>query len=383
MLQRILSVLTLVVCLSLMVVPLSARADTDYTSAKQAIMLDYDTGMVMFEKNADEKMPTSSMSKVMSMYLVFEGLRNGKLLLDSELKVSEKAWRKGGSKMFVEVGNRVKVEDLIRGVVVQSGNDATIVLAEGLAGSEDAFAMALTEKAKELGMENSQFKNASGWPDPEHYSTARDLATLAHRMITDFPEYYSYYGEEEFTYNNIRQQNRNPLLYRDIGADGIKTGHTEAGGYGLMASGTRGDRRVILVVNGLEDEKARAQEGARLLEWGLKGFSNYELFNAGDEVLQARVAMGQSVDVPLVVEEDVLVTIPMNLKNDLKVEAVYDAPLVAPVRAGDQIGVLKIVVPRGETLELPLYAGADVKGLGFFAKTMMKAKILAGGRVDG
>lgn len=383
MLQRFFSVLTLVTVLACLMTHGALAADTNYTSAEQAIMLDYDTGMVLFEKRADEKMPTSSMSKVMTMYLVFEALRNGKLSMDTKLKVSEKAWRKQGSKMFVEVDDRVKVEDLIRGVIIQSGNDATIVLAEGLAGSEKAFAEALTAKAKEIGMANSQFKNASGWPDPEHYSTARDLATLAVRLIADFPEYYDFYAEEEFTYNNIRQQNRNPLLYRDIGADGIKTGHTEAGGFGLMASGTRNGRRVILVVNGLEDEKARAQEGARLLEWGLKGFENHALLAKGDVVAEANVAMGQEKTVPLIVDQDFTATIPVNVKNDLKVEVVYDGPVIAPVRKGDEIGTLRITVPRVGSHELPLYAGEDVNGLGFFARTMMKAKHFFGGAIDG
>ncbi len=381
MFQRILLVLTLAVFMALTPV-MSANAQTDHTSAKQAIIVDYDTGMVLFEKNADERMPTSSMSKTMTMYMVFEALRNGKLSLETELKVSEKAWRMGGSKMFVEVDKTVKVEDLVRGVVVQSGNDATVVLAEGLAGSEDDFATSITAKAKELGMNSSHFMNASGWPDSDHYSTARDLATLAFHLIKDFPEYYHYFNEEEFTYNNINQQNRNPLLYRDIGADGLKTGHTEDGGYGLMASGIRDGRRVIMIVNGLEDGKARAQEGARLLDWGLRGFKNYTLFTRDAEVIAANVAVGQETSVPLVLKDDLKVTIPQNLKNDLKVEVIYNSPLIAPIAKGDEVGTLKISVPRGETLELPLYSGKSVKGLNIFAKTWMKTKMLISGSVD-
>ena len=382
MFKRIHLVLILGACL--IITPfMTAEANTDHTIAKQAIMLDYDTGMVMFEKNADERMPTSSMSKTMTMYKVFEALRNGKLSLDTELKVSEKAWRMGGSKMFVEVDDTVRVEDLIRGVAIQSGNDATIVLAEGLAGSEDDFAHSITEKAKEIGMNSSNFKNASGWPDPEHYSTARDLATLSAHIIRDFPEHYHYFAEKEFTYNNISQQNRNPLLFRDIGADGIKTGHTEDGGYGLMASGVRDGRRVILVVNGLADNKERAQESARLLEWGLRGFKNYTLFAKGEEVSAADVALGQSENVPLVARDDVLVTVPLNLKNDLKVDVVYNSPLMAPVQEGDEVAKLKIAIPRGETVEVPLYAGKTVKGLGFVARTLMKTKMLMSGNADG
>lgn len=354
-------------------------AASNHTSAEQAILVDYDTGMVLFEKNADEKMPTSSMSKVMTMLLVFEALETGKLRLDTELLVSEKAWRKGGSKMFVEVDDRVPVEDLIRGVVVQSGNDATIVLAEGLAGSEKAFAEALNVRAQEIGMNNSHFMNASGWPHPEHYSTARDLAKLARYLITEYPDYYHYFSEKEYTYNNITQRNRNPLLYRDIGADGIKTGHTEDGGYGLMASGERNDRRVILVLNGLEDEKARAQESARMLEWGLKGFQNVTLFSAGEVVDYADVVMGKAEQVPLVIEEDLRVSVPITLRNDLKVEVIYQKPVLAPVYKGDQIGTLRIDIPRLKTIERPLIAGEDINNLGLLASTLAKAKLILDG----
>ena len=348
----------------------------NHSAAKQAILIDFETGMILFEKNADEKMPTSSMSKVMTMYAVFEALRDGRITLDATLPVSEKAWRKGGSKMFVEVGKRVAVEDLIRGVIIQSGNDATIVLAEGLSGTEDSFADLLNTTAQRLGMDDSHFMNASGWPDPNHYSTARDLAKLAKALIVNFPEYYHYYSEKEFTYNNIKQRNRNPLIYRDMGADGIKTGHTEVGGYGLMASGERDGRRVLLVVNGLEDEKARAQEGARLLEWGLKGFENLTLFQSGETVEVADVAMGKQETVPMVLEDDLLVTLPVTLKNDLDVSVSYKTPLVAPVQAGDEVGTLTVKIPRGETLEIPLVAGDDVPEIGLFKKIFVKLKYL-------
>jgi serine-type D-Ala-D-Ala carboxypeptidase (penicillin-binding protein 5/6) len=237
--------------LLLFAAPAMAQVAPMETVAREAYIIDAETGQVLFEKNADQKMPTSSMSKTMTMYMVFEALKNGKLTLDQELPVSETAWRMQGSKMFVPLGQMVKVEDLIRGVIVQSGNDATIVLAEGLAGSEGEFAAAMNRKAKELGMINSNFMNASGWPDENHYSTCHDLAILAIALIRDFPDYYKYYAEKEFTYNNIKQGNRNPLLYKNIGADGIKTGHTESAGYGLMASGVRDGRRVVMVLNGM------------------------------------------------------------------------------------------------------------------------------------
>lgn len=353
------------------------------TSAKQAIIIDYDTGTVLMKKNADERMPTSSMSKVMTMYMVFEALKAGTIQMDDTFLVSEKAWRKGGSKMFVEVNKRVAVEDLIRGVIIQSGNDATIVLAEGLSGSEDAFAHAMTAKAKELGMENSNFTNASGWPDPMHYSTARDLATLGKRIIKDFPEYYSIYSEKEFTYNKITQKNRNPLLFRNMGADGIKTGHTEAGGYGLIGSGVSPEgRRVVLVVNGLASEAERAQESARLLEWALQGFANKTAFTAGQNVTEASVAYGKRDNVPLQVKEDVILTLPKVSATELKVEAVYNGPLIAPIAKGDQVGTLHVSVPgREQVREIPLLAAQDVKAKGFFAKTIAKAKQYFAGAV--
>jgi D-alanyl-D-alanine carboxypeptidase (penicillin-binding protein 5/6) len=345
------------------------------TSAKQAFMLDVETGLTLMAKNEDHQMPTSSMSKAMTLYLVFEALKEERIGLEDSFKVSEKAWRKGGSKMFVEVDKKVKVEDLIRGVAVQSGNDATIVLAEGLAGDEDSFAQALTMKAGELGMKNSNFINASGWPDPNHYSTARDLAVLGKRLILDFPEYYHYFSETEFTFSNINQKNRNPLLYRDIGADGVKTGHTESGGYGLIGSGKFGNRRVVLVLNGLESEKDRAQESARLLEWGLKAFSNIQLFSKGETVEYAYVVMGKKEQIPLVINRDLMITIPNNVRNDLKVEVVIKEPLVAPVKRGDKLGELVVDVPRVTKLNIPLYAGEDSEELGFMAATIAKMKL--------
>lgn len=350
------------------------------TSAKQAIVIDYETGAVLLDVNADEQMPTSSMSKTMTVYMVFEALKSGDLALDDTFQVSEKAWRKGGSKMFVEVDKQVKVEDLIRGIIVQSGNDATIVIAEGLAGSENAFANGMTVKAHDLGMTNTNFVNASGWPDDDHYSTARDLATLARAMITNFPEYYKYYSEQEFTYNNISQKNRNPLLYRNIGADGVKTGHTEAGGYGLIGSGVFKDRRVILVVNGLEDEKARAGESAKLLEWGLKRFDNLTLFKAGDTVESANVVLGKAENVAATVQEDIKVTVPKIALKEFKVTANFKEPLVAPIKAGDEIGTLLIEVPHIGNIEKPLYAATDVASMGFFASTIAKAKLFLSGR---
>lgn len=350
------------------------------TTAKQAIIIDYNTGTVLFEKNADTQMPTSSMSKVMTMYLVFEALKKGTLSLDDTMLVSEKAWKKKGSKMFVPVGKQVKVEDLIRGVIVQSGNDATIVLAEGLAGDEDSFAAALNRKAKNLGMNNSHFMNASGWPDPDHYSTARDLSVLASAVIENFPEYYRYYGEKEFTYSKIRQENRNPLLYRNIGADGLKTGHTDIGGYGLIGTGVKDNRRVIIVINGLESSKARSNEATRLLAWGLNAFRVLSLFNDKKDLERAPVYLGTNSTVGLQAKEPYSFIVPKLFENDLDVKIRYNAPLKAPIEKGQEVGIITISVPQGEVIEIPLVTTEAIDALGTFAKVIAKARLLTTGQ---
>lgn len=364
------------IALFLMVFTHTAYAQSTLeTNAKQAIILDASTGTILFEKNADERMPTSSMSKVMTIYMVFDSLKSGAVKLDDTFLVSEKAWRMGGSKMFVDINTRVKVEDLIRGVIVQSGNDATVVLAEGLSGSEIAFADAMTKKAKELGMENSNFMNASGWPDENHYSTARDLAILGMAMIRDFPDYYKYYAELDFEYHGIKQGNRNPLLYRNIGADGIKTGHTEAAGYGLIGSAVSGDRRVIMVVNGIESMQARADESVRLMEWALQGFANKVLVKKDQIIAEASVVYGQAPKVALAASEDVILTVPKLAKAPAKIEVHYKGPLTAPLTKGQEVGIIRIT-PEGATTarEMPLVVAADVGELGFFSKTLAKAK---------
>lgn len=350
------------------------------TTAKQAIVIDYETGAVLMEKNPDEKMPTSSMSKVITTYLVFEALENGALKLDDTFNVSEKAWSKQGSKMFVDLNTAVKVEDLLQGVIVQSGNDATIVLAEGLAGTEDAFAAQLNKKAQELGMTNSHFMNASGWPDPEHYSTARDLAILGRALIKNFPKYYKYFAEKEYTYNKIKQGNRNPLLYHNGGGDGIKTGHTEDGGYGLMGSGIQDGRRVVFVLNGMKDGQDRAEQSERVLEWALKNFENKNILQAGQVLGEAPVLFGQKLSVPLMINESVLATMPKVAAGPMTMRLKYNGPLKAPVKKGDPVGTVEIKVPGIDTpIEYPLLAGADVPELGIFFKTLAKARYFLSG----
>jgi D-alanyl-D-alanine carboxypeptidase (penicillin-binding protein 5/6) len=337
-------------------------------SSAQAILVDFQTGEVLFEKDADVSMTPSSMSKIMTVYKMFERLKDGRLQLTDSFAVSEKAWRKKGSKMFVAVNSRVKVEDLIRGIVVQSGNDASIVVAEGLAGSEDAFAAELNETARELGMSNSNFVNASGWPDPDHRTTARDLATLALATIRNFPDYYHYYSETSFSYNGIKQGNRNPLIYRDVGADGLKTGHTEAGGFGLTASAIRGGRRLVAVLNGMPSKKARGRDAERLLDWGFREFNNYTLFEKGAKVSTAPVWMGAEASVPLVLPDSLTLTLPVKARRKMVVKVAMNSPVPAPIKKGDQLARLKIEMPGRAPMQFPLLAGDDVERLGAISR---------------
>ncbi|MCH7539016.1 MAG: D-alanyl-D-alanine carboxypeptidase [Proteobacteria bacterium] len=372
--------LAVAVLIALLVAGGSAAATE--TPARQAILVDMTTGSVLLEKNADELVPPASMSKIMTLYMVFERLKDGSLSLDDTFLVSAKAWRKGGSKMFVEVDKRVRVEDLLRGVIVSSGNDAAIVLAEGLAGTEELFAEEMTRRAREIGLEHSVFKNATGWPDPEHLMTARDLAILAQHTIENFPGLYPYYAETTFTYNGIRQENRNPLLNQRTGADGLKTGHTEASGYGLTASVERDGRRLILVVNGLAGVRERAMESARLIEWGLREFDTYALFKAGEVVEEAEVWFGEAARVPLVVASDVVVTLPRKARVEMTVTARYEGPIPAPIEAGAQIAKLVVSAPGIQPVEFPLVAGAGVERLGLFGRLSTTFNYLLWGVLD-
>ncbi len=352
------------------------------TAAKQAYMIDFETGAVLLEKNASEKMPTSSMSKVMTMYMVFDALKSGKMKLEDTLVVSERAWKMQYNKssvMFVKLNDAVKLEDLIRGVVVQSGNDATIVLAEGLAGSEEAFAEAMNKKAGEIGMTDSHFMNSSGFPDDNHYSTAHDLAIMAKAMIASFPEYYHYYSEKEFTYNGIKQGNRNPLLYKDIGADGMKTGHTEAAGYGLIGTGVKDGRRVIMVLNGMASMKERASESVRLLQWGLSGFKNVSLFKEDIIVDKAPVVLGEKTEVALTYGKNPRYTLPKLGKINPSVEVKYNAPLKAPIVKGTEVGTITVTFPDKSVQEIPLITAEDVPELSGFVKLIMKARMITTG----
>jgi len=360
------------------------------TEAKHALVLEADTGQVLLDKGSEERIPPASMSKVMTAYMVFDYLKQGRAKLDDELPVSENAWRTQGSKMFVPLGSRIKIDDLLRGMIIQSGNDACIVLAEGLAGSTGAFVEQMNQKAKEIGLKDSHFANVDGLPDPDHYMTARDLATLALRTIQDFPDFYHYYGEKEFRFHtvaanykeiDINQGNRNPLLYKDLGADGLKTGHTDEAGYSLLGSAKRGDRRVIVVLSGLPSMKARAQESERLIDWAFREFNNYQLFAAGDKVDDAEVWLGSEAKVPITVDKDLVVTLPRKSRKDMKVTVAYDKPVPAPVKKGEPIGKVVVTASDIAPAEAALIAGANVDRMGPVGRVAMAAAHLIWSRL--
>lgn len=362
------NIVKIILGLSLLLVA-SARiqAAAIRTEAKEAIMIEASTGAVLFEHDADAQMPPSSMSKLMTIYLTFERLRDGNILLDDKFEVSEPVWRKWrlqGSTMFLKAGQKVTVSDLLHGVIVQSGNDACAVLAEGIAGSEEAFVELANEKAREMGLTNSHFANVNGWPDPQHYMSARDLATLAQRIITEFPEYYPLFKIKKFTFNDISQTNRNPILYSMPSADGLKTGHTEKGGYGVVASAVQKGRRLILVLNGLKSNRARARESERLLNHGFRDFSVYPLFKAGDTVDSANVWLGKSGKLPLVVTKDVILSISRQDRRRMKVKIVYTGPIPAPIVKGQPVATLEITARDMDPLSIPLVAGKDIPKLG-------------------
>jgi len=343
------------------------------TEARNVYIIDYDTKAVLFDKGGEEHIPTASMSKMMTAYVVFQQLRSGKLKLDDELPVSERAWHTFGSKMFVPYGHgeKVKVEDLIRGMIVESGNDACIVLAEGIAGSEEAFADMMNQEAKKLGLNDSHFMNATGLPIDDHYMSPHDLAMLGAHLISDFPEYYHYFSEIDFTYGTdektgkpIKQGNRNPLLYNSAGADGIKTGHTEEAGFSLTASVKRGDRRIIVVATGLKSMKGRSREAENIVDFAFREFANYRIAKKGEEIDQADVAIGEKTKVPLIATQDLVVTMSRVARKDMKVTVAYDGPLVAPVAAGAPVATLTVSAPDFAPQSIPVVTAADVPRLG-------------------
>ncbi len=343
----------------------AAHAQGFQTSAEQAILIDADSGTVLFEKNADELMVPASMAKVMTVEVIAEEIRRGRIDDDTEFVISEHAWRtggapSGGSTMFAEIGSRIKLQDLLRGIIVQSGNDASIAAAETIAGSEGGFARMMTARARELGLERSVFTNSTGFHDPDQVTTARELALLTLHLIRTAPEIYAIFGEEEFTWNGIRQRNRNPLLNLSIGADGVKTGFLSQSGYGLIGSAVQMDQRLILVVNGLGSAREREQEARKLLDWGFRAFETRQLFEAGETIGEARVFGGSSSYVRLVSDRPVNVLIPRGASERLSAKIVYDGPLVPPVQEGTRVGILRVT--RGDTvaLEQPVFAGEEI-----------------------
>jgi D-alanyl-D-alanine carboxypeptidase (penicillin-binding protein 5/6) len=357
--------------LSLLVAPALAAAPTIDTAAKHAIVIDFNTGTTLYDKGADERVEPASLSKMMTAYVVFQYIKKGQVTLEDMLPVSERAWAKhktDESNMFVPLGARVKVEDLIRGMIIQSGNDACVVLAEGLAGSEQAFVDQMNETAKTLGLTNTHFANVDGLPDPGEYTTARDLSTLARHLISDFPDYYHYESEKDFTYNNIKQGNRNPLLYKDLGVDGLKTGHTEEAGYGVAISALRNGRRIVEVLVGMASMKERSAESEKLLEWAYREFQDYRLVKAGDPIDDAPVWLGEATKVPDTTAQDIFITLARTARHDMKVTAVYDRPVQAPVTQGEPVGKLVVTAPDVPDLEFPLVAAKPVPELNAFGR---------------
>jgi serine-type D-Ala-D-Ala carboxypeptidase (penicillin-binding protein 5/6) len=335
------------------------------TAAPHAILIDADGGSVLFEKAADDLIPPASLSKLMTAEVVFNLIKQGKIKPTDEYIVSTTAWRRGGapshtSSMFIPIHSKVAVDDLLHGVIIQSANDACIALAEGISGTESEFAELMTKRARELGLMKSTFGNSNGLPDPRQLMTARELAKLARHIIETYPEYYKYYSEREFTWNKIRQQNRNPLLALNIGADGLKTGFTKEAGYGLVGSAVQNGLRLIVVVNGLRSEKERADEGKKLLEWGFHNFQSGLLFAEGQEIAQAKVYGGAKGHVPLVAPKAVRLMVPRGSRERILARVVYTGPVRAPVQQGQNVGALKVW--RGEylVLEVPLRAAESV-----------------------
>jgi D-alanyl-D-alanine carboxypeptidase (penicillin-binding protein 5/6) len=335
------------------------------TAAPHAILIEAESGSVLFEKGADDLIPPASLSKLMTAEVVFNEIKQGRLELNKEFITSTNAWRRGGapsrtSAMFIPIHSKVSVDDLLHGVIIQSANDACIVLAEGIAGSESSFAELMTKRARELGLTRSTFGNSNGLPDPRQLMTARELGKLARHIIDTYPEFYKLYGEREFTFNKIRQQNRNPLLNMTIGADGLKTGFTKEAGYGLVGSAVQNGMRLIVVVSGLKSEKERADEAKKLLEWGFHSFQSNLLFVDGQEIAYAKVYGGAKGSVPLMAPKEVRLMVPRNAREKIIARVVYNGPVPAPVQQGQKVGTLKVWRGDFVALEVPLQAADSV-----------------------
>ncbi len=355
--------------------PAWAQDDGFKTPAPHAIIMDYDTGVILFEKDARRPIAPASMTKIMTAEMIFDQLRSGAITLDTEFPVSEEAWRRGGAKsgsstMFLDLNSSVRVEDLLRGVIIQSGNDACIVLAEGIAGSETAFADMMTEHARKIGLKSATFRNSTGWPHPDHNISLLDLAKLAQRTIRDYAEFYPIYAERSFKWNGITQGNRNPLLGRFTGADGLKTGHTEASGYGLVASAKRGDQRRIVVVNGLDSKAQRRDESLRLMQAAFDQFKVYDLFAQDEKVHSVPVFMGRQDKVEAQAFGDIKVGLARDEFNSIKLRVKSKETIAAPIAKGEHVADLIVSVPGRADQVYPLHAGSDVKRKSAFGRAM-------------
>jgi len=361
------------VCILLGLAPLASAAFE--TRAREALVIDHDTGMVLLAKDPDTPMPPASMSKLMTLYMLFEAIRDERVKLDTQFTVSPRAQAMGGSRMFVEAGTSVPVEALIHGIITQSGNDACVVVAEGLAGSEPVFAEQMTKRAADLGMTHSTFKNASGWPEDGHEMSARDLVTLSRRIITDFPQYYPYFAETEFTWNGITQPNRNPLLKLGIGVDGLKTGHTEEAGYGLVGSAVQNGQRVVFMVSGLGSERERAEETEAIVKWAFGAFDTVRFFDQGAEIAQADVWLGEAPLVPIVAPKDLQVLVPREDRPGLEARVLYTGPVEAPIAEGQKLAVLRVDIPGKDPIDFDLVAGAEVGRGGLMTRISAAARL--------
>lgn len=351
------------------------------TRAKAAFVMDQTTGTILLTKNADDALPPASMSKLMTLYMAFEAVRDGRLSMEEKLPVSQHAMSYGGSTMFLDTTDRVKVVDLLRGIIVLSGNDACAVIAETLSpdGTEEGFARQMTLRARQLGMTNSTFANSNGWPAPGHRMSMRDLARLANLLIADFPEFYPMFAETEFAFDGRAPRNtlnRNPLLKLGIGADGLKTGHTQEAGYGLVGSAKQAGRRVIFAISGMESAKDRAEVSEQIVNWAFRQFSERQVLRAGKRVAQADVWMGATTKVGLVSETDIDILLPVIGQNELEAEVVYNGPIQAPISKGQQIAELVIKPMDLPEIRVPLVAEADVAQGGFSVRMRTATTVL-------
>ena len=376
MLKRYLVRVVFLVLIGLTGTAQTALGQTQTTPARGAIVIDLTSGAVLLEKNADTPIPPASMSKLMTLEVVFEALETGRLALDDTFRTSVRAAAMGGSKMFIRSGEAVSVENLLRGVIVQSGNDAAVALAEAISGTEEAFAALMNQRAADLGLINSHFANATGWPDPQHRMSPRDLATLAERIITRYPQHYAMFAESDFTWDGITQPNRNPLLGAGIGVDGLKTGHTEEAGYCLVASAKRGERRILLVVTGLESSQQRRQEAERLINWAFRAFETTRLYKAGEPVAEAEIWIGAVGKVALAPARDLIVTVPYGMLEKAEISAHFSEPVEAPVAAGAELGRLEVALPGVTPVSVPLVAVEAVERGGIIARLEAAARLL-------